>query len=60
MATGQLAVWWVVASEIVIFGGLLAAYIQYRMSHPDWAGYAEHTNVIAGAFNTFVLLSSSL
>ena len=60
MATGQLAVWWVVASEIVIFGGLLAAYIEYRMSHVEWAGYAAHTNVWAGGFNTFVLLTSSL
>ena len=60
MATGQLAVWWVVASEVVIFGGLLAAYIEYRLSHPEWAGHAAHTNVIAGAFNTFVLLTSSL
>ncbi len=60
MATGQLAVWWVVASEVVIFGGLLAAYIEYRMAHPAWAGHAAHTNVVAGAFNTFVLLTSSL
>jgi heme/copper-type cytochrome/quinol oxidase subunit 3 len=38
--TGRLAVWWVVASEVVIFGGILASWI--------------------GAFNTLVLLSSSL
>ncbi len=60
MSTGQLAVWWVVGSEIVIFGGLLAAYIEYRLSHPEWAGHAAHTNVVAGAINTFILLTSSL
>ncbi len=58
--TGRLAVWWVIASEIVIFGGLLASYIMFRLSHPEWAEYASHTNTWIGAFNTFVLLTSSL
>ena len=58
--TGRLAVWWVVASEIVIFGGLLGAYLMHRIGHPDWASHAVHTNTWAGAFNTVVLLSSSL
>lgn len=58
--TGRLAVWWVLASEIVIFGGLLAAYIMHRLGHPEWANYAAHTNTVAGGVNTFVLLTSSL
>jgi heme/copper-type cytochrome/quinol oxidase subunit 3 len=58
--TGRLAVWWVLASEIVIFGGLLASYIMFRLAHPEWALEAAHTNVWIGAFNTFVLLTSSL
>ncbi len=58
--TGRLAIWWVVASEIVIFGGLLASYIMHRLGHPEWGEYASHTNTAAGAFNTLVLLSSSL
>lgn len=58
--TGRLAVWWVIASEIVIFGGLLASYVMHRLGHPEFAGYAAHTNTIAGATNTFVLLTSSL
>ena len=58
--TGRLAVWWVLASEIVIFGGLIAAYVMHRIGHPGWAGQAVHTNVWAGAFNTLVLLTSSL
>lgn len=58
--TGRLAVWWVVASEIVIFGGLLGSYIMHRIGHPEWANHAVHTNTWAGAFNTLVLLSSSL
>jgi heme/copper-type cytochrome/quinol oxidase subunit 3 len=58
--TGKLAVWWVVGSEIVIFGGLLASYIMHRLGHPEWAEYASHTNPWFGGVNTFVLLTSSL
>lgn len=58
--TGRLAVWWVIASEIVIFGGVLGGYIMHRLGHPDWANQAANTNTWAGAFNTLVLLSSSL
>ncbi len=57
--TGRLAVWWVVASEVVIFGGLLGSYLMHRLGHPEWAEAAAHTNTWIGAFNTFVLLSSS-
>ena len=60
MPTGKLAIWWVVASEIVIFGGLLASYIMHRLAHGDWAEQAAHTNTWIGAFNTLVLLTSSL
>jgi heme/copper-type cytochrome/quinol oxidase subunit 3 len=58
--TGRLAVWWVIASEIVIFGGLLGSYIMHRIGHPEWAHQSEHTNTWIGAFNTLVLLTSSL
>lgn len=58
--TGRLAIWWLVASEIVIFGGVLAPYIMFRLGHPEWAYHAEHTNTLAGSVNTFVLLTSSL
>ncbi len=58
--TGRLAVWWVIASEIVIFGGLLGSYLMHRLAHPEWAVNSAHTNTWAGAFNTLVLLTSSL
>ncbi len=60
IATGKLAVWWVLGSEIVIFGGLLASYIMLRLFHGSWGAEAAHTNTVAGAINTFVLLTSSL
>ena len=58
--TGRLATWWVIGSEIVIFGGLLGSYIMHRLVNPQWANYAVHTNTWAGATNTLVLLTSSL
>jgi heme/copper-type cytochrome/quinol oxidase subunit 3 len=60
LSTGKLAVWWLIVSEVVIFGGLLASYIMHRIGHPEWADSAQHTNVWIGAFNTLVLLTSSL
>jgi cytochrome c oxidase subunit III len=57
--TGRLAIWWVLASEIVIFGGLIGAYLMHRLGHPEWADAAANTNTWIGAFNTFVLLTSS-
>ena len=60
LPTGRLALWWVIASEIVIFGGLLGSYIMFRLSHDAWAEQAAITNTLAGATNTFILLTSSL
>ena len=60
LPTGRLAVWWLVVSEIVIFGGLLASYIMHRLAHDAFAVQAAHTNTWIGAFNTLVLLTSSL
>jgi heme/copper-type cytochrome/quinol oxidase subunit 3 len=60
IATGKLAVWWILGSEIVIFGGVLASYLMLRMKFPGWSEQAAHTNTAAGAINTFVLLTSSL
>ena len=60
LPTGRLAIWWVLVSEIVIFGGVLVSYVMHRLGHPEWAAEAAHTNTWAGATNTLVLLSSSL
>lgn len=57
--TGRLAIWWVLASEVVIFGGLIGAYLMHRLGHPEWADAAAMTNTTIGAVNTFVLLTSS-
>ena len=58
--TGRLAVWWVIASEIVIFGGLLMSYLMHRLANDEWAAHSANTNTTIGAINTLVLLTSSL
>jgi heme/copper-type cytochrome/quinol oxidase subunit 3 len=59
--TGRLAVWWIIGSEILIFGGLIATYLLNRFNHgPSWSAEAAHTNTFIGAANTFWLLTSSL
>ncbi|MBP6669263.1 MAG: cytochrome c oxidase subunit 3 [Gemmatimonadales bacterium] len=57
--SGRFAMWWVIASEIVIFGGLIASYVLYRIRYPGWAEFAHHTSTPLGALNTLVLLTSS-
>jgi len=58
--TGRLSLWWILGSEIVIFGGLLMCYLLFRTMYPHWGEWASHTNTWFGATNTFVLLTSSL
>ena len=60
ISTGKLAVYWLIASEIVIFGGLLASYVMFRLRHESWAAEAANTSVWSGSINTFILLTSSL
>lgn len=57
---GRAAMWWVIASEVVIFGGLVACYLLYRFRFSDWVEMSQHTSTILGAANTLILLTSSL
>jgi len=58
--TGRLAVWWVLASEIFIFGGLIMCFLLFKFNNAPGFEDADMTSTAAGAFNTFVLLTSSL
>ena len=58
--TGRLAMWWLISSEIVIFGGLLSMYLMLRLKFDYWSESSAHTNTMAGSINTFILLTSSL
>ncbi len=56
---GRLGLWILIAGEMVIFGGLIACYLLYRVRFPEWGAQAAHTSTPLGALNTLVLLSSS-
>jgi len=55
----KLAVWWFLASEIMVFGGLIASYLVFRLGGTGWAESAHHLSMPLAAVNTLVLLSSS-
>jgi cytochrome c oxidase subunit 3 len=56
-----LGMWVFLATEVLFFGGLLAAYVIYRALYRGaFIAAGEHLNVILGGINTAVLLTSSL
>lgn len=58
---GKMGIWWFLASEIMVFGGLIGSYILFRMASAGaWAEMGNHVNTLIGAINTMVLLTSSL
>jgi cytochrome c oxidase subunit III len=55
-----LGMWTFLATEVLFFGGLFAAYTIYRVSFPDaFAKASHHLYFWIGAANTLVLLLSS-
>jgi len=56
---GRLGMWILIAGELVIFGGLIASYLEFRIRYPQWGEMAAHTSTLIGAINTVVLLCSS-
>ncbi|MBI3921236.1 MAG: cytochrome c oxidase subunit 3 family protein [Armatimonadetes bacterium] len=57
----RLGVWTFLVTEIMFFGGLFMAYTVYRTYYPAAFAGASHTlDVKLGAFNTAVLICSSL
>ena len=56
-----LGMWVFIAQEVMFFGGLFLAYTVYRSHYPEvFAIASHHLNVPLGAFNTAVLIGSSL
>jgi heme/copper-type cytochrome/quinol oxidase subunit 3 len=60
LPSGKLGVWWFIASEIMVFGGLIGTYVLLRVAHGGWTDQASHVNWRLGAINTLVLVTSSL
>ncbi|HWR21012.1 MAG TPA: cytochrome c oxidase subunit 3 [Verrucomicrobiae bacterium] len=57
---GKIAIWWVIASEVMIFGGAVGSYIMARAASPGWSAEAAHLSTSLATINTFVLLTSSM
>src|SRR5471030_2402997 len=53
--------WIFLVTEIMFFGGLFLAYFVYRQAYPAaFASASNKANLLIGAFNTTVLICSSL
>ena len=53
--------WVFLVTEVMFFGGLLMAYLIYRIWDPEaWAEGSEELSIALGGFNTVVLITSSL
>jgi heme/copper-type cytochrome/quinol oxidase subunit 3 len=58
---GKLIVWLFLSTEIMFFAGLIGTYIVLRFGAPTWpAPHEVHLSEPIGAFNTFVLICSSV
>jgi len=59
-ARGKVGMWLFLVSDALTFGGLLCAYGASRMGATDWPVPSQVLDVPLTAFNTFVLICSSL
>ncbi len=58
---GKLGMWLFLVTEVLFFSGLFVAYAVYRVNHPEvFVDAHRYLNTTLGAFNTIVLLVSSL
>ena len=58
--TAELGMWVFIATEILLFGGLILGYFVYRHAFPAaFAAASRHTEIVIGAANTTILLTSS-
>jgi len=59
--TSTLGMWAFLVQEVMFFGGLFGAYTIYRSLYPEaFAEASQHLNYVLGAFNTGVLICSSM
>jgi len=57
----RLGMWLFLFTELILFGGMFLVYAVYRFTYPeDFHLAAKELNTIIGAFNTIILLTSSL
>lgn len=57
----RLGMWLFIASEVLFFAVLFTLYAAYRAHYrEDFTAAAEHSDLLLGTINTFVLITSSL
>jgi cytochrome c oxidase subunit III len=58
--TAELGMWVFLATEVLLFGGLILGYLVYRHAYPaGFAAASRHTEIVIGTANTAILLTSS-
>jgi heme/copper-type cytochrome/quinol oxidase subunit 3 len=60
LAPGKIGMWWFLASEIMVFGGLIVSFVVFRLGGNGWSAETAHLQATIGVVNTLVLLTSSL
>ena len=61
LEASTLGMWLFLVTEVMFFGGMIAAYMLYRIWYPvAWALGSNELNIIMGGVNTAVLIFSSL
>lgn len=57
----RLGMWLFLATEVLFFGALFAVFIVYRAAYTEtFEEASDHLNILRGAINTVILLTSSL
>jgi cytochrome c oxidase subunit 3 len=58
--TAEFGMWIFLATEVLLFGGLILGYFVYRHNYPsDFVAASRHTEIVIGTANTAILLTSS-
>jgi cytochrome c oxidase subunit 3 len=58
--TAELGMWVFIATEVLLFGGLILSYFVYRHAYLQaFAAASRHTDILIGTANTAILLTSS-
>ncbi|MFN7951195.1 MAG: cytochrome c oxidase subunit 3 [bacterium] len=60
LTNGKIGIWLFLASEVMLFGGLFAAYIMLRVGASEWPAGRTILNIKMAFTNTLVLISSSI
>lgn len=56
----KLGIWLFLASEVMLFGSLFAAYVLLRVGSPQWPDQSAVLSVPLAALNTVILIASSV